>query len=509
MSDVINAAGADAAPLSFEEALQKYDPVMGFEVHVELNTASKMFSSAPNAFGDEPNTNVNEVDLGLPGTLPVVNGKAVESAIKLGLALNCSIAEYCRFARKQYFYPDLPKNWQTSQYDEPIAYDGWLDIELDDGEIFRVEIERAHMEEDAGKLTHAGTSGRIQGADYSLVDYNRTGVPLIEIVTKPITGAGARAPELARAYVSAIRDLVKALDISDARMERGNVRCDANVSLSPKGSGVFGTRSETKNVNSMRAVEHAVHFEIRRHAGILSAGGSIVQETRHWQETTRTTSSGRPKSDADDYRYFPEPDLVPIVTTSEWIEKLRAELPEPPAQRRRRLREAWGYTDPEFRDVVAAGLLDEIEQTVAQGASPAVARKWWMGEISRLANARSVEPAELGVEPATIVELNQLIEDGRINDKIARQVLEHHLDGEGSPAQIVQDRGLEVVSDDGALTAAVEKAMEENPDVVEKVAGGKLKAIGALIGPVMKETRGQADAARVREIVLQKLGIEG
>ncbi len=499
----------EPAPLSYEEALERFDPVLGFEVHVELNTKTKMFSSAPNAFGDEPNTNVNPVCLGLPGTLPVVNGKAVESAIRLGLALNCQIAEHCRFARKQYFYPDTPKNWQTSQYDEPIAFDGYLDVELDDGEIFRVEIERAHMEEDAGKLTHAGTSGRIQGADYSLVDYNRSGVPLIEIVTKPIVGAGERAPEIARAYVSAIRDIVKALDISAAKMEHGNVRCDANVSLMPKGSTEFGTRSETKNVNSMRAVEHAVTYEIRRHAGVLAAGGSIVQETRHWQETSRTTSSGRPKSDADDYRYFPEPDLVPVVTTPEWVEQLRAELPEPPAERRRRLREAWGYSDAEFRDVVAANLLDEIEETVEKGASPAVARKWWMGEISRLANARDLEPAALGVEPATILELNGLIEAGRINDKIARQVLELHVEGEGAPEAIVEARGLEVVSDDGALTAAVEKAMEENPDVVEKVKDGKLKAIGALIGPVMKETRGQADAGKVREIVLQKLGVEG
>ena len=505
MTDTI----AEAEPLSYEEALERFDPVLGFEVHVELNTATKMFSSAPNAFGDEPNTNVNPVCLGLPGTLPVVNGTAVESAVRLGLALNCQIAESCRFARKQYFYPDTPKNWQTSQYDEPIAFDGYLDVELDDGEIFRVEIERAHMEEDAGKLTHAGTSGRIQGADYSLVDYNRSGVPLIEIVTKPIVGAGERAPEIARAYVSAVRDVVKSLDISDAKMERGNVRCDANVSLMPKDAEEFGTRSETKNVNSMRAVEHAVTYEIRRHAGVLSAGGSIVQETRHWQETSRSTTSGRPKSDADDYRYFPEPDLVPVVTTQDWIERLRAELPEPPAQRRRRLREAWGYADKEFRDVVAADLLDEIEETVQKGASPAVARKWWMGEISRLANARDLEPAALGVVPATIIELNSLIEAERINDKIARQVLEFHVDGEGSPEAIVESRDLEVVSDDGALSAAVEKAMEENPDVVEKVSGGKLKAIGALIGPVMKETKGQADAGKVREIVLEKLGMEG
>ncbi|MGO1192988.1 MAG: Asp-tRNA(Asn)/Glu-tRNA(Gln) amidotransferase subunit GatB [Nesterenkonia sp.] len=497
----------EAAPVSFEAALETYEPVLGFEVHVELNTATKMFSSAPNAFGDEPNTNVNEVDLGMPGALPVVNGAAVESAIRLGLALNCQIASFCRFARKQYFYPDTPKNWQTSQYDEPIAFDGHLDIELDDGEVFRVEIERAHMEEDAGKLTHAGGTGRIQGSEYSLVDYNRSGVPLIEIVTKPITGAGARAPELARAYATAVRDIVKGLNISEARMERGNVRCDANVSLMPKGSDTFGTRSETKNVNSLRAVEHAVHFEIRRHAGVLAAGGSVVQETRHWKEDTRTTSSGRPKSDADDYRYFPEPDLVPISVTADWVERLRAELPEPPAERRRRLREAWGFSEAEFRDVVAAGLTDQVEETVAQGAKPAVARKWWMGEISAVAKSRDTDPASLQLQPSTVVALNELVEQGRINDKIARQVLEHHLQGEGSPADIVTARGLEVVSDDGALTAAVEKAMAENPDVVEKVQGGKLKAVGALIGPVMKETRGQADAAKVKEIVLEKLGM--
>jgi len=253
------------ATLSFEEAMEKYDPVLGFEVHVELNTKTKMFSSAPNVFGDEPNTNVNEVDLGMPGVLPVVNKTAVESSIKIGLALNCKIAESCRFARKNYFYPDTPKNFQTSQYDEPIAYDGYLDIELEDGTVFRVEIERAHMEEDAGKLTHmGGAAGRIQGADYSLVDYNRSGVPLVEIVTKPIEGAGSRAPELAKAYVAAVREIVKNLGVSDAKMERGNVRCDANVSLRPHGRERFGIRSETKNVNSLRAVEHAVRYEIQR-----------------------------------------------------------------------------------------------------------------------------------------------------------------------------------------------------------------------------------------------------
>ncbi|MFW0121576.1 Asp-tRNA(Asn)/Glu-tRNA(Gln) amidotransferase subunit GatB [Rothia sp. CCM 9419] len=495
--------------LSFDEAIEKYDPVLGFEVHVELNTKTKMFDAAPNEFGDTPNTNVTPVSLGLPGVLPVVNGKAVESAIKLGLALGCEIAPISHFARKNYFYPDTPKNFQTSQYDEPIAANGSLDVELEDGTIFTIDIERAHMEEDAGKLTHkGGADGRIQGADFSLVDYNRAGVPLIEIVTRPIVGAGERAPELARAYVAAIREIVKNLGISDARMERGNVRCDANVSLMPKGSSTFGTRSETKNVNSLRSVERAVRYEIQRHAAVLEAGQKVVQETRHWHEDTRETSPGRPKSDADDYRYFPEPDLVPVVTDSEWIERLRAELPEPPAERRRRLKAEWGYSDEEFRDVVNAGAMDAIEETVAAGASPTVARKWWMGEISRLAKVRETELLELGVSAQTVVELNQLIESKKINDKIARQVLEFVLDGEGTPTEIVEKRSLAVVSDDGALSGAIDDALAAMPDVAEKIRGGKVQAVGAIVGQVMKATRGQADAGRVRELILEKLGVE-
>ena len=495
--------------LSFEEAIEKYDPVLGFEVHVELNTKTKMFDSAPNEFGDEPNTNVTPVSLGLPGALPMVNKTAVESAIKLGLALGCDIADKSYFARKNYFYPDSPKNFQTSQAGGPIAENGSLDVELEDGTIFTVEIERAHMEEDAGKLTHVGgADGRIQGATSSLVDYNRAGVPLIEIVTRPIVGAGERAPELARAYVAAIRDIVRSLGISDARMERGNVRCDANVSLMPKGAEKFGTRSETKNVNSLRSVERAVRYEIRRHAAILERGEKVTQETRHWHEDTRETSSGRPKSDADDYRYFPEPDLVPVVTNSEWIERLRAELPEPPAERRRRLKGEWGYSDEEFRDVVNAGALDVIEETVAAGATAAAARKWWMGEIARRAKQAEVELTALGVEPATVVALEALISEGKIHAKLARQVLEFVLAGEGTPAEIVEARGLAVVSDDGALTAAVQEALAAMPDVADKIRAGKVQAAGAIVGQVMKATRGQADAARVRELILAECGVE-
>ena len=320
--------------MSYDDALAAYDPAMGLEVHVELNTATKMFCGCPATFGGEPNTQTCPTCLGLPGSMPVVNGRAVESAIRIGLALNCEIAEWCRFARKNYFYPDMPKNFQTSQYDEPIAFDGWTDVEIagpDGPETFRVEIERAHMEEDTGKSLHVGGStGRIHGADYSLVDYNRAGIPLIEIVTRPITGAREKAPAVARAYVAHLRELLLGLGVSDVRMEQGSLRCDVNLSLAPAGVGGLGTRTETKNVNSLRSVERAARYEISRQAAILAAGRSILQETRHWHEDTGVTTSGREKSDAEDYRYFPEPDLVPVAPSREWVEELRRSLPEPP-----------------------------------------------------------------------------------------------------------------------------------------------------------------------------------
>ncbi|CAB4728151.1 unannotated protein [freshwater metagenome] len=494
----------------FEDVLAAYDPALGLEVHVELNTATKMFCGCPAVFGGEPNTQVCPTCLGLPGAMPVVNGKAVESAIRIGLALNCDIAEWCRFARKNYFYPDMPKNFQTSQYDEPIAFNGYMDVTLPDeggdGETFRVEIERAHMEEDTGKSTHVGGStGRIHGADYSLVDYNRAGIPLIEIVTRPILGAGEKAPAVARAYVSQLRDLIVALGVSEARMDQGNLRADVNLSLSPKGSGTLGTRTETKNVNSFRSVERAVRFEMQRHAAILDAGQAIFQETRHWHEDTGITTAGRPKSDADDYRYFPEPDLVPVAPSREWVEELRGTLPENPVLRRARLQESWGYTDLEMRDVVAAGVMGEIEQTVAAGASPQAARKWWLSELSRRANDAGVEITDLGVTPAQVAAVQALVDAGTVNDKLARQVFDGLLAGEGTPEEIVEKRGLAVVSDEGALSAAVDKAIAENPDVADKIRDGKVAAAGALIGAVMKEMRGQADAGRVRELVLEKL----
>jgi aspartyl-tRNA(Asn)/glutamyl-tRNA(Gln) amidotransferase subunit B len=491
--------------MNYEQALEKFEVVIGLEVHVELNTNTKMFCGCRNDFGDEPNTNVCPICIGLPGSLPAVNRKAVESSIAIGLALGCEIAPTGRFARKNYFYPDLAKNFQTSQYDEPIAFDGTIDIEVPSGNLFTVNIERAHMEEDAGKLTHiGGNTGRIQGAEYSLVDYNRAGVPLVEIVTRPVFGAGAEAPELAAAYVRSIREIVKALGVSDARMERGNVRCDANVSIRPHGQEKLGTRTETKNVNSLRSIERAVRYEIQRQAHILANGGSIIQETRHWHEDRGMTSSGRPKSDADDYRYFPEPDLVPVQPSKELIESIRATLPEKPSERRKRLQGEWQFSDLEFRDVVNSGLLDQLEETVAAGAKPQAARKWWTGEIARLANTLDKDVSELIVTPADVAELATLVESGKINDRIGREVLQAVLDGAGNPAKVVADRGLEVVSDDGALIAAIDEALAKQPDVLEKIREGKVQAAGAVIGAVMQAMKGQADAGRVRELLIER-----
>jgi aspartyl-tRNA(Asn)/glutamyl-tRNA(Gln) amidotransferase subunit B len=491
--------------LGFDEALERYEPVMGLEVHVELGTNTKMFCSCPTAFGAEPNTQVCPTCLGLPGSLPAVNGTAVEWAVRIGLALNCEIAQWCRFARKNYFYPDMPKNFQTSQYDEPISYNGYLDIEVE-GQSFRIGIERAHMEEDTGKSTHVGgATGRIHGAEYSLVDYNRAGIPLIEIVTKPIEVPGHLAPAIARAYVTELRDLIRALGVSEARMERGQMRCDVNLSLRPKGEQKFGTRSETKNVNSLRSVERAARFEIQRHAAVLSSGGKIVQETRHFHENNGTTTSGRVKEEAEDYRYFPEPDLVPIAPSREWVEQLRKTLPESPAARRRQLAAEWGISDFDMQTVVNAGALEPIVETIDAGAPADQARKWWTGELARIANERGVEVAELPIAPAQVARIVELVKAGELTDKLARQVVEGVLAGEGDPDAVVASRGLKVVSDDSALLAAIDEAIAANAAVADKIRAGNHAAAGVLIGAVMKATRGQADAARVRELVLSRL----
>lgn len=495
--------------LNYEQAVEKYEPTLGLEVHVELNTKSKMFCGCATEFGAQPNTQTCPVCLGLPGSLPVVNKKAIESTILIGLALNCSIAPYSRFARKNYFYPDMPKNFQTSQYDEPICVNGYLDVEIetDDGsKSFRVEIERVHMEEDTGKSLHVGGStGRIHGADFSLLDYNRAGIPLVEIVTKIIPNTGKYAPQVARAYVASLRDILRGLKVSDVKMEQGSLRCDVNLSLSEINSGKLGTRSETKNVNSLRSVERAVNGEFVRQANRLSSGERIIQETRHFLEESGQTRPGRSKEQAEDYRYFPEPDLVPVIPDDKWIEELRKTLPEKPADRRKRLQQAWSVPDKEMSAIVNAELLDTVEETVLLGADPTKARSWWLGEISRIANDRSVFPTEL-ISVKDVYEIITLISQGELTDKLARQVVEGVIAGEGSPADVITKRGLKVVSDDSQLMKAIEVAIAAAPETAERVRGGNVPAAGALIGAVMKATGGQADAAKVRELLLKHLG---
>jgi aspartyl-tRNA(Asn)/glutamyl-tRNA(Gln) amidotransferase subunit B len=497
--------------MDFDEAIATFDPVMGLEVHVELSTKSKMFCGCKTDFGGHPNTHVCPVCLGLPGALPAVNAKAVESAIRIGLALNCEIAAWCRFARKNYFYPDMPKNFQTSQYDEPLCFNGYLDVDVETDEgvkTFRIEIERAHMEEDTGKATHqGGQTGRIHGADYSLLDYNRAGIPLIEIVTKPIVNTGKYAPLVAKAYVSALRDLLRALDVSDVRMEQGSLRCDVNLSLRKDSASQFGTRSETKNVNSLRSIERAVRYEITRQAALLSNGQKIIQETRHWHEDTGETTSGRSKEEAEDYRYFPEPDLVPIAPSRDLVNELRETLPENPSVRRARLQAEWEISDHDMNSVISAGALDLVVSTIDAGVSHTAARKWWLGELSRIANERGIELGVLPILPSQIAEIEHLISDGTLNDKLARSVIDGIVNSEGSVQEIIQKRNLALVSDDSALLKAIDDALASSPDVVQKIQEGKLQAAGAIVGAVMKATGGQADAAKVKELLFQKLGV--
>jgi aspartyl-tRNA(Asn)/glutamyl-tRNA(Gln) amidotransferase subunit B len=489
---------------AFDDVVSRYEPVIGLETHVELGTRTKMFCGCPTDFGAPPNTHVCPVCLALPGSLPVANRVAIDSTIRIGLALNCTIATWCRFARKNYFYPDMPKNYQISQYDEPLCTDGYLDVEVE-GELVRIGIERVHLEEDTGKTTHiGGATGRIHGASESLVDYNRAGIPLVEIVTKPVPGTGARAPIVARAYVTELRDVVRSLNVSDVRMEQGSLRCDVNTSLNRPGEP-WGTRTETKNVNSLRSVERAVRSEMLRQAAVLDGGGTITQETRHFHEDTGDTTSGRSKETATDYRYFPEPDLVPLAPDPAWVAELKAALPEPPRVRRERQQTEWGFSDLVMQSVVNAGAVELISATVAAGASPEGARKWWLGELARKANEANAELDTLSVTPEQVAELQRLVDDGRINDKLARVVLEGVLAGEGSPSEIVAARGLEVVSDEGALAAAVDEAIAANPDVAAKVRDGKVAAAGALVGAVMRTTGGKADAKTVRELILAKL----
>ncbi len=488
---------------SYQDVTARYEPAIGLETHVELGTRSKMFCGCPTEFGAEPNTQVCPVCLGLPGSLPVANAVAIESTIRIGLALHCGIASWCRFARKNYFYPDMPKNFQTSQYDEPLCTDGWVDVEVveETGPVtYRIGIERVHLEEDTGKSLHVGgAEGRIHGATHSLVDYNRAGIPLVEIVTRPVLGIGDRAPEVARAYVTELRDILRSLGVSDVRMEQGSLRCDVNTSLAPRGSGVLGTRTETKNVNSLRSVERAVRFEMRRQAMVLDAGERVVQETRHFHEDTGETTSGRSKEEATDYRYFPEPDLVPLAPDPEWVERLRTGL--------RRLAKELDASAADLEAMDNAGVIDLVAATIAAGAPPAEARNWWLGYLAQKANVALVEPSELAITAAQVARVIELVTTGTLSTGLARQVVDGVLESGKDPDAVVTERGLHTVSDADAIGAAVDAALAAQPEVVGKIRGGKVAAVGALVGAVMKATRGQADARAVRQMILDRLGI--
>ena len=490
----------------FDEALSRYEPVMGLEVHVELNTATKMFCGCPAVFGGEPNTNVCPVCLGLPGALPVVNGKAVESAIRIGLALNCEIAEWCRFARKNYFYPDMPKNFQTSQYDEPIAFDGFMDVEVD-GETYRIEIERAHMEEDTGKSSHmGGATGRIHGADYSLLDYNRAGIPLIEIVTRTIEVPGDKAPLVARAYVQQLRDLVLALGVSDARMDQGSLRCDVNLSLQahrlvdPRHPQRDQERQLLPLGRAGRALRDLAPRRHPRHGRVDRAGDPALPRGHrlHVAGSREVRRRGLPLLP----RARPRPGRA-VAGVGRGAAGHPARAARSSAVAGCRPSGASPTSRCETRP--APGALDLVAATIEAGAAPASARKWWLSELARRANEAEVELAALAITPADVARIQALVDDGSLNDKLARQVFDGVLAGEGTPDEVVASRGLAIVSDDGALTEAVDRAIAANPGVADKIRDGKVAAAGALIGAVMKEMRGQADAAKVRELILSRL----
>ena len=477
----------------------KYEAVIGLEVHTELRTATKIFCSCKTSFGADPNTNVCPVCLGLPGVLPVLNRHVLEFAVRTGLALNCEIARYSKFDRKNYYYPDLPKNFQTSQYDLPICGPGYLDVEVD-GKTSRIRITRAHMEEDAGKLVHHGTS--ITDSDYSLVDYNRTGTPLLEIVSEP----DMRTAKEAVAYMEKLRAILQYCEVSDCKMEEGSLRCDANISVRPVGQKELGTKTEIKNINSFRGVERAIEYEAHRQVEVLEEGGKVVQETRTWDEKEGVTKSMRKKEEANDYRYFPEPDLVPFTVSEEYIENIRKTLPELPDARKARYMESYGL-DAYNADYLTndKDRADYFEAMVAAGADPKEAANWLMGDFAKQMAQAGVEMKSVPVAAAQMAELLKLIAAGTISGKIAKQVFPEMWETGKAAATIVEEKGLVQISDTGALEELAAKVIAANPQSVEDFKAGKKKAVGFLMGQIMKETKGQANPQVVNGILTKKL----
>lgn len=477
----------------------KYEAVIGLEVHTELQTTTKIFCGCKTSFGAEPNTNVCPVCLGLPGVLPVLNKRVLEFAVRAGLALNCEISRFSKFDRKNYYYPDLPKNFQTSQFDLPICERGHLDIEVN-GEKKQIRITRAHMEEDAGKLVHHGTS--ITDSDYSLVDYNRTGTPLLEIVTEP----DMRSAKEAVAYLEKMRAILQYIGISDCRMEEGSLRCDANVSVRPVGQKELGTKAEIKNINSFKGVEKAIEYEALRQAEILEDGGKIIQETRTWDEKEGVTKSMRTKEEANDYRYFPEPDLAPFTVSEEYIEDIRKTLPELPDERRERYIANFGLSSTDAQYMTNdKDTSDYFEKVVAAGADPKASVNWIMGEFaSQLSNA-GIEIAKAPVTPENLAKLLALIAKETISGKIAKKVFAEMWKDGADPEEIVKAQGLVQISDTGALKELVVKVIANNPKAVEDFKAGKKKAVGALVGQIMKETKGKANPKVINELLNDEL----
>ena len=476
----------------------QFGTVIGLEVHTELKTASKIFCGCTTEFGGEQNTQVCPVCLGLPGVLPVLNEKVLEFAIRTGLALNCTISPYSKFDRKNYYYPDLPKNFQTSQYDLPICENGYLDIEVG-GETKRIGITRVHMEEDAGKLVHAGT---ISNSEYALVDYNRTGVPLLEIVSEP----DIRTPEEAKAYLEKIKSILSYIDVSDCKMEEGSLRCDANISLRPIGQEQFGTKAEIKNVNSFKAVQRALEYEVERQTEVLEEGGRIIQETRTWDDSRGVTLSMRNKEQAQDYRYFPEPDLVPIVVDASWVESIRQALPELPEARKQRIMKDHGLSAYDAEVITAARPMAEYyDALVAAGAEAKAAANWLMGEVSKHLNACSLDIRSCPVPPASLAEMIALIDKGTISGKIAKTVFESMWNEGKTATVIIKEQGLVQMSDEGELGGIVEAVIAAHPQSVADFKAGKEKAIGFLVGQIMRQTKGRANPELVNRILKEKL----